>query len=151
MHELGWAPFGSTGASLLEAEKTRSLRPARSSPAIWISRGGVAACPAYHVRVASPPTSIDRQVNELVARWRKETLLTSSATEMILHPAYQRLIGLGSPAVAPILRELQREPDHLFWALVSITAEDPVASEDEGDLEAATGAWLAWGRAHGLI
>lgn len=45
--------------------------------------------------------------------------------EMAMHPAYQRIIGLG-PEVAPLLlRELERQPDHWFWALKALTGADP--------------------------
>jgi hypothetical protein len=87
----------------------------------------------------------------LVDRWRKETAHISSISKLVMHPSYQRIIGMG-PAVIPIiLRELQRDPDYWFWALTSITGEDPVNPEDIGDIPKMAEAWLKWGRDHDYI
>lgn len=88
---------------------------------------------------------------KLAEDWQRETLLMSSATDMILNEHYQRIIGLG-PAVVPILLEqLANEPDHWFWALQSILRVDPVPAEARGDIEQMARAWLSWGRANGFI
>lgn len=44
-----------------------------------------------------------------------------------------------------ILRELEREPDHWFWALQSI----PVEPEQRGRLTQMAGIWIQWGKEHG--
>src|SRR5947207_10431415 len=56
------------------------------------------------------------------------------STEIALHPAYQQIIGMGKEAIPLILEELQREEDHWFWALKSITGDDPVAPSERGQL-----------------
>ena len=81
--------------------------------------------------------------------WKAERGPLSSITAMAMHPAYQRIIGLGPAAVPLLLRELEREPDHWFWALKSITGEDPVSPADRGKLRAMTQAWLNWAEGHG--
>lgn len=46
------------------------------------------------------------------------------------------------PAVVPrILAELEKEPDHWFWALDALTDENPVAESDAGDVEASARVW----------
>jgi len=70
---------------------------------------------------------------------------------MVLHPAYQQIIGQG-PAIVPfILRELRKGPDHWYWALGAITQQDPAANAPEGDIEAICNEWLRWGRERGII
>jgi hypothetical protein len=86
---------------------------------------------------------------ELAERWRRETGMLSIVSKMSLHPAYQRIIGMGQPVVPLILRDLEQEPDHWFWALQSITGENPVLPEQRGNLELMAAAWLAWGKANG--
>ena len=54
------------------------------------------------------------------------------------------------PQVHPRL-ELEREPDHWFWALEAITGESPVPESDAGDIEASALAWVEWGREKGLL
>lgn len=98
-----------------------------------------------------PPVRMETLFRRLADEWREATRYESSTTALATHPAYQRIIGLG-PAVVPlILSELDREPNHWFWALRAITGEDPVAASDRGRLAAMAAAWLAWGRANGWI
>lgn len=64
---------------------------------------------------------------------------------------YQQLIGMGTDALPLILMELQREPDHWFWALEAITGENPVPVDSRGDVDQSTKAWIDWGKTNGLI
>lgn len=87
---------------------------------------------------------------DLVRQWKEETISLSSAEEMVLHPAYQRIIGMG-PGVLPwLLEELKAEPDYWFWALKAITGQDPVLPAERGQMAQMTERWLDWGRLHGL-
>ena len=86
---------------------------------------------------------------ELADQWRRETAHLSLAIKKVMHPAYQRIIGLGPGAVPLILRELQRRPGHWFWALNAITGEDPARPEDT--ISEAAHAWLRWGKEHQYI
>lgn len=81
---------------------------------------------------------------ELADQWRKDTAHLSLAIKKVMHPAYQRIIGLGPDAAPLILRELQRKPGHWFWALKAITGEAPTHPED--NVSQAAQAWLRWGR-----
>jgi hypothetical protein len=99
------------------------------------------------VRRRAPGRVADRFA-ALSESWRRDTLLESSVTRMAMHKAYQQIIGLGMAAVPFILSELEREPNYWFWALTSITGEDPAAGEDT--LEGATERWLEWGKDRGL-
>lgn len=85
----------------------------------------------------------------LAKRWREERGPMSSTTDMALCPSYQRIIGLG-PAVVPfLLRELDRDPDHWFWALKAITGADPVPQTGRGKLKEMARLWIEWGRQQG--
>jgi hypothetical protein len=92
---------------------------------------------------------VEQTFHDLVERWREETAPLSSVMQIVMHPAYQRIIGLGRPAVSLILRELQERPDHWFWALHAITGEDPAQSKNNFD--DAVEAWLTWGRERGYL
>ncbi len=93
---------------------------------------------------------IEETFLELAEQWRRETGLLSSITKMSMHPAYQRIIGMGQPVVPLILRDLDREPDHWFWALQAITGANPVKPEQRGRIEQMAEAWIQWGRENGL-
>jgi hypothetical protein len=87
----------------------------------------------------------------LAEEWRRAVEPISSIRQMVLHPAYQQIIGMGADAVPFILRELQITPDHWFWALNMITGEDPVQEKDRGSLPKMTEDWLSWGKEKGLV
>lgn len=65
--------------------------------------------------------------------------------------SYQQIIGMGPQVIPLILADLQREPDHWFWALEAITGENPVVQADRGDISAMANAWLEWGEQRGLV
>ena len=91
----------------------------------------------------------EERFRDLVRQWKEATALTSSVSEMATHPAYQQIIGMGKEVLPLLLEELRREPDHWFWALKSITGEDPVPPADRGKLQAMTQAWPDWAKEHG--
>ena len=103
----------------------------------------------------SQETAADRQLEErfnaLVRKWKRETIHFSLIQQMVLHPAYQEIIGLGPKVIPLILSELRKEPDFWFWALRALTGEDPITEEMRGDLEAMTDAWLSWGHTHAYL
>jgi hypothetical protein len=90
-----------------------------------------------------------RLFGQLADQWEGETALESVVTRKAMHPAYQRIIGMGDVAVPLILQRLQREPRQWFWALSAITGEDPAAGQDSAADAAA--ARIEWGKAHDLI
>jgi hypothetical protein len=87
---------------------------------------------------------------DLVRQWKDDTISLSSIEEMALHPAYQRIIGMGPAALPWILKELETEPDYWFWALRAITGQDPVQPSDRGLLAEMTNAWLDWAKIRGI-
>lgn len=82
---------------------------------------------------------------ELAERWCQETKYTSSAHDLVLHPAYQRIIGLGPDVIPFVLEELRDNGGHWFWALQSLTGDNPVSEVDVGRYKKMRDAWLTWG------
>ena len=97
-----------------------------------------------------PAPNIGELFIRLAAEWR-QSREPGDIHRMAMHMAYQRIIGLGTPIVPYILRELKCKPDHWFWALHAITGEDPVPQDAQGELGKMTEAWLEWGREEGYI
>jgi len=85
----------------------------------------------------------------LAAEWKYDTYWTSSVTKKVLHPCYQKIIGMGPIAVGWILETMSHEVDFWFDALTAITGEQPVPIEHAGDIQAMTNDWLEWGRRNG--
>src|SRR4051812_35619155 len=94
--------------------------------------------------LVAPPERLLRTFRQLAGDWRAGTRYLSSATEIATHPAYQRIIGLGPQVIPLILAELEKQPEHWFWALAALTGEDPVPETDHGRVWAMAAAWLKW-------
>ncbi|MBN4054538.1 hypothetical protein JYT87_02395 [Nitrospira defluvii] len=105
----------------------------------------------YLYPVTRQRDEIQNRFRSLVSEWKRDTSYFSSITDMATHPAYQRIIGLGKSAIPLILRELQEEPNHWFWALMAITDIDPVIPEHQGRLREMSEDWLQWGREQGYL
>ncbi|HXU33453.1 MAG TPA: hypothetical protein VN851_23030 [Thermoanaerobaculia bacterium] len=103
--------------------------------------------------VEAAPTAVDigNLFGALAGQWRKETAHLSSVTQMAMHPAYQRIIGLGEKALPFLFEDLQREPSHWFWALRAITGKNPVPDSAKGNVAEMAAAWLDWGRSRGYV
>jgi hypothetical protein len=95
---------------------------------------------------AIEPDALQLKFDALVSQWRRETATFSSTSKIVTHPAYQRIMAMGEKAVPLILRELQREPEHWFYALRNITEATPVSPDDAGDVAKMAASWIAWGR-----
>jgi hypothetical protein len=92
---------------------------------------------------------LEQEFAQLAAQWRRERGATSLARRMAEHPAYRRIVAMGEKVVPLILAELEREPDHWFFALHEITGASPVPAQSRGKLKEMAEAWIDWGRKHG--
>jgi hypothetical protein len=81
--------------------------------------------------------------------WKAHRGHSSDTVTLVMHPAYQSIIGMGSVAVPFLLRELATKPDRWYWALRAITEEDPVPEEARGNSKEMSRAWLEWGKERG--
>ncbi len=98
----------------------------------------------------APSSQIEEPFRDLAHTWRSETEQSSDAEAVLLHPAYQRIIGMGEPVLPLIFRELQHRPDLWYWALKMITGDDPVPPDAETMREVRE-AWLDYGRRRGYL
>ncbi len=83
--------------------------------------------------------------------WKQRSRYLSNSTQAAMLRPYQQIIGLGPDVIPLILEELRRETDHWFWALESITGENPVQKEAAGDVAKMAQAWIDWGQKEGVI
>ena len=102
----------------------------------------------WSVVLISPPSvqPINAEFSALVQQWRNDTRKLSLVQQKAMHPAYQRIIGMGEKALPLIFRELERRGEHWLWALTAITGRDDIAKPDH-NFKQAVQAWLEWGRA----
>jgi len=97
-------------------------------------------------REVGVPRQLEEKFSDLAQRWRNQVKTMSSTTDRVLHSAYQDVIGMGKPVLPLILRELERNGGHWFWALRHISHENPVPPQDAGNIGKMREAWLRWGR-----
>lgn len=94
----------------------------------------------------------EKRFAELSDRWKRETQFVSNITKKAIHPAYQQIIAMGFAAVPLMLRDLaENGPGDWFWALTTITGENPITEDIAGKMEAMTEAWLKWGVTKGFL
>jgi hypothetical protein len=103
------------------------------------------------VTVPTPPPgeTLEERFRRLEAVWNAETAYLSSYTDIVEHPAFRQIVGLGKAVVPLMLRDLAERPQLWVWALPEITGADPVPPGQAGKIAAMTEAWLRWGREQG--
>lgn len=91
----------------------------------------------------------EREFRKFADEWKRDTLDISAPSLLFSHPAYLRIIGMGSPVIPLLLDELERSPHHWFIALHAITGENPIEGDHDADFDQISEAWLDWGRKNG--
>ena len=100
----------------------------------------------------SKKSAAEQRFKRLARVWKSETELISKVSKRIIHPAYQKIIGMGDATVPWILMDLaENGPNDWFWALTAITDKNPITKEMAGNMIAMTEAWLAWGKNAGYL
>ena len=92
---------------------------------------------------------LEAEFKSLAEQWYRETGMLSLMHKKALHPAYQRIIGMGREALPFIFRELKQRHGHWLWALAAITGQDAARPGD--NFTQAVEAWLEWGKTHGYV
>ncbi|MGV8083312.1 MAG: cold-shock protein [Coriobacteriia bacterium] len=92
--------------------------------------------------------AIEDRFNQLADEWLEQSEHMSSAAQMAMLPSYQQIIGMGTAAVPLIIKRLQERHGHWFWALKSITGEDPVRPEHRGRVDDMASDWIEWASHH---
>jgi hypothetical protein len=97
------------------------------------------------------PQRLEQRFLEHADKWERETEHLSSPTQMMMHPSYQAILGMGRDIVPLLLRDLQENRRPWFWALSYITKDNPINPPDAGKMDRMIKAWVDWGRARGLL
>lgn len=120
----------------------------------WEMHKGIGLRPYVQRFTFSPSALISRSEKEVEAKfaelaqsWRELTRAESSVMKRVMHPTYQRVIGLGPQAVPFIIRELHSRPDHWFWALASIVGSDEADGAET--FKEAVRRWTEWAETRG--
>lgn len=94
--------------------------------------------------------AIQQQFEDLSVMWSQVTGHLSNMATRAMHPAYQRIIGMGLAVVPYILERFrQGSREDWFWALTAITGANPITEGTAGKVDQMAEAWVRWGDAHG--
>ena len=107
--------------------------------------------PTLPITPTAPKEDIRGRFQRLAREWKERSRFLSNTAQMAMLTPYQRIIGIGEPAVPLILEELQRQPDQWFWALEMITEENPVPPEAAGNVRRMAQARIDWGKQRGYL
>jgi hypothetical protein len=82
--------------------------------------------------------------NFLKSIWLKETILSSSVSDITNNSAYRGIIGLGKDVIPFIIQDLKTNNNHWFNALEALTGENPIKNNHKGILPLMKNDWLEW-------
>jgi hypothetical protein len=109
---------------------------------------GQSAVLPFAETVSDVRETLEQRFSRLRNEWQTETSHVSSLHKIVMHPAYQRIIGMGPSAVPMMLRDMKKSPEHWLWALNAITEQDP--APEGANFEQAVQAWIKWGEKKGI-
>jgi hypothetical protein len=105
--------------------------------------------PTRQTQSKQPTENLEERFRRLAAVWLAETAYVSSSSDLVSHPAFEEIVGMGPGVIPLLLRELENRTGHWHRALRRITGTDPVLPADRGDIEKAAQTWLHWGKEQG--
>jgi Holliday junction resolvase-like predicted endonuclease len=95
------------------------------------------------------PGTLEQEFNELARQWRRETGMLSLIRQKAMHPAYQKIIGMGRDALPLIFLEMRNRSGDWLWALEAIARPKVNPARDTANFKDAVAAWLKWGEENG--
>jgi len=98
----------------------------------------------HFLRPISRQESPRIKFNQLKQEWIEATRTLSSISDICMHPAYQRIIAMGTTVIPFIMRDMLDSYNHWFWALKSLTGVDPVPPSKRGKIKEMTIEWKKW-------
>ena len=82
--------------------------------------------------------------DELASEVEQDCMLVSSPSQIALHPAYQKIIGMGERIIPLLIKKLNEIPTMWFWALESISGYNPVPQNHKGNIPVMVKDWQNW-------
>jgi hypothetical protein len=122
-----------------------------SDAALTVDRSLRQAVSHWNETITSERAGTHGMFRHLAAWWKHDTEFQSSPTRTAMHPAYQRIIGMGREVLPLILRDLEATQAPWFWALQAIAGTDPIPVSDRGYIDRMTRAWIRWGIQRNLV
>ena len=111
--------------------------------------------PGERCDVVEEDATLAARFREQADKWESETSHLSSPSQRVMHPSYQAILGMGvehkKKILHLLLNDLQQNRRAWFWALSYLAQDNPIKPSDAGKMDKMIQAWLAWGKAQGLL
>lgn len=88
--------------------------------------------------------SLERRFYRLKKEWELDTAHYSSMQMAATHHAYQEIINLGEAVVPLMVRDMMATETHWFFALATLTGENPVPAQHAGHIPSMVQDWQNW-------
>lgn len=135
---------------LLMEEPYVDLNGQPGDPLVLILRRVLEAQLHFRSPVSRHQVSVDESFLELKQQLKSGTEFLSSTNAIAMHPAYQRIVGLGQTVVPLLIRDVEAGAAQWFWALKAITGVDPVDPKHRGNRQLMASDWLLWAKDEGI-
>jgi hypothetical protein len=89
--------------------------------------------------------------HNLAKKWKEETLITSSVSEIVSNRSYLDIIDMGEKILPLIFQDLKSDPAFWFCALEKLTGCNPIEKSHRGFIKLMKEDWLKWGKENGYI
>lgn len=87
---------------------------------------------------------VRRMFDQLKNEWKKATAYISDTGLIVSHPAYLKIIKLGTVVIDWIIEDLVETRCQWFEALEAITGQDPIAPDHYGAVNLMIQDWQDW-------
>src|SRR5438552_12230182 len=94
----------------------------------------MASAPLKHTPATRPTETVDERFRRLTAAWHDGVAHHSSTSIRNNHPAYHEIIRMGPEVVPLMLRDMEENHTHWFYALRQITGADPIPASAAGNI-----------------
>ena len=92
-----------------------------------------------------------RRFRQFATTWKNETGMYSVDTRKVAHPAYLKIVGMGSEVIPLIFQDLEEHGGHWYQALEALLGFNPMDGIGGLSIRELKTMWLDWGRQHGYL
>lgn len=95
--------------------------------------------------------SLEDHFENLKSIWLDEIKLSSNIFITLQHPAHIKIVELGYDVLPLMLKDLKENKNHWFYTLSLISEDNPVKSENLGNMDNMIDDWMEWGASKNLV
>lgn len=130
---LGWDAPGGFGKFSVRRSGKASIAEGIAQVRDLVGEAGAPRRPRVARATTSASSVLESRFRALVAEWQVDAEFSSRIYEQICHPAFLKIVALGSVALPLVLEEARTGSLAWFWALEAIHGANPAAEAETVD------------------